>query len=196
LSYQTIKKHFFMSNSTYNGWANYATWRVNLELIDSDFYGESVNDYDDVSDFADYIQSSIESMVYDYPDGFVKDYCEAFISNVEWYEIAQHIWDCYKIEGEFIKEEEEEEEVLTAEEIADNFKTCCRILFGAIIDDKSILANIYLRDDINTVEKLEDAKSYASEYLAGLKSYAYNVEKFAKVVEFIDNQIKSLTEEI
>jgi hypothetical protein len=188
------KKHFFIStDNKYNGWANYATWRVNLELIDSDYYGESVNDYDDNSDFADYIKESIEMQVYDYPDGFVRDYCEAFLSDVNWYEIAQHIWDEHRIE------EEEEEENLTDEEIreinADEFKAKCRILFGAIIDEKPILANIYLTDDINTVQKLEDAKSYAGEHLFRIGSYAFSAENFAKVVAFIDDQIKSLTNE-
>ena len=29
-----------MSNTKYNGWTNYATWRVNLEMFDAGYDGE------------------------------------------------------------------------------------------------------------------------------------------------------------
>ena len=40
---------------TYNGWTNYATWRINLEMLDG-FEADSNMPVDDVSDMADYLQ--------------------------------------------------------------------------------------------------------------------------------------------
>ena len=60
----------------YNGWTNYATWRVNLEIIDgmdAESFGVDPNDKPDISDVADAIQSFV----------LAKDYANAFISDVE-----------------------------------------------------------------------------------------------------------------
>jgi hypothetical protein len=76
----------------YNGWSNYATWRINLELI-SDLDGESFGKPSDIGQLA----SAIESYVYDVMDeidgissSIVRDYADAFISSVNWYEIARN----------------------------------------------------------------------------------------------------------
>lgn len=74
------------TNNTYNGWTNYATWRVNLEMFD----GMSTEDHQwlckwtALKDYAeDYI---IEST----PEGLGRDYALAFINEVNWFEIAKH----------------------------------------------------------------------------------------------------------
>ena len=74
--------------SEYNGWSNYATWRVNLEIL-GDIEFENV-----VS--ADYLKEIVEDVVfsqYELSNGshLVEDYARAFISEVNFYEIAQSI---------------------------------------------------------------------------------------------------------
>jgi hypothetical protein len=79
-----------MNNETYNGWANYATWKVNLELLDGvtseDLFGgecepEQIKDY-------------IWEMVTDgYPDAKPDDFAMRcmfdMLHDVDWYEIAE-----------------------------------------------------------------------------------------------------------
>ena len=76
-----------MTDNTYNGWTNYETWRVNLEIFDTYIF-EDVSypispEY--VSDIAeDFVDMSAE-------DGLAKDYAMAFLGAVNWHEIAEHI---------------------------------------------------------------------------------------------------------
>ena len=69
----------------YNGWANYATWRVALEIFDGyDPDGTPVTD-DSVNEYAE------EVIFMDCPEGLAQDYARAFLSDVDWREIADHI---------------------------------------------------------------------------------------------------------
>lgn len=81
------------NEKSYNGWTNYATWRVNLELLD----GIAAEDFGITSENKDnahkIIKEWVESLIDEYPDGFVKDYCMAFLNNVDWYDIASHYVD-------------------------------------------------------------------------------------------------------
>jgi len=84
-------------SNKYNGWTNYATWRVNLEMIDGmdpeSFGIDTVHDIagPDTSDVAAAIQSFVDEIMDDGPDGLAKDYASAFISDVNFYEIAEHL---------------------------------------------------------------------------------------------------------
>jgi hypothetical protein len=85
-----------MSNEKYNGWTNYATWRVNLEMFDNFDPEEQFTTFDpeDVAGIADGLQSYAEDLIlYDaqVPMGLAHDYALAFLNNVNWYEIANHI---------------------------------------------------------------------------------------------------------
>lgn len=91
-----------MSNSTYNGWTNYATWRVHLEIFDGmsvrDIMGKSFVSVCDLKDaLKDYAEEAIESSS---SEGLARDYAYAFLSDVDWYDIANHM----------LAEEEETEE--------------------------------------------------------------------------------------
>jgi hypothetical protein len=82
-----------MSKSTYNGWTNYATWRVNLEMFDG---SEDTWSADSAREF-------VEEIIYSTTDeGIARDYALAFIADVNWYEIAAH----------YQEEESEEEETV------------------------------------------------------------------------------------
>lgn len=75
----------------YNGWTNYATWRVNLEVFDGMDVHEMGWNLHDLHDLAqtmkDYVHEIIEI---DVKDGLALDYARAFISDVNWYDIAKH----------------------------------------------------------------------------------------------------------
>jgi hypothetical protein len=92
-----------MNDNKYNGWTNYATWRVNLEIFD----GKALSDYsdaDDVCDVADdlkyyltdYFEQTAQDGINNGSDlSLMRDYALAFISDVNWHEIAQHLVDNY-----------------------------------------------------------------------------------------------------
>lgn len=78
---------------SYNGWTNYATWRINLEQFDGvnayQLSGRYVNSASDIKDLArDYVENIIFETT---SEGFARDYALAFISDVNWWEIANHL---------------------------------------------------------------------------------------------------------
>jgi hypothetical protein len=85
--------------STYNGWTNYATWRINLEIFD----GMEPNDlgcftrYEEpeLSDVAEYLNEYVDSILGETEDGLTLSYARAFVSEVNWHEIAQHFIDAW-----------------------------------------------------------------------------------------------------
>jgi len=73
-------------NKKYNGWTNYATWRVNLEIIDGIEF--------EVKMCAEDIKEIVEDVVFSQYDGMnslMYDYARAFISQVNFYKIAESI---------------------------------------------------------------------------------------------------------
>ena len=74
--------------SDYNGWTNYATWRVNLEILSDIEFDEHIS--------ADYLKEMVEEAIFvnfdtcDTPR-LIEDYARAFVSQVNFYEIANHI---------------------------------------------------------------------------------------------------------
>lgn len=78
---------------SYNGWTNYATWRINLELFDGvnayQLSGRFVNSPSEIKDFA---RDYAENLIYETStEGLARDYALAFLSDVEWWEIANHL---------------------------------------------------------------------------------------------------------
>jgi hypothetical protein len=89
-----------MNDKTYNGWTNYATWRVNLEVFD-DFRVMDKELMDDVYALGQYLRETAEVYIEDSStDGLARDYALAFLSDVNWYEIAKHMIDDAKAEAE------------------------------------------------------------------------------------------------
>jgi hypothetical protein len=73
-------------NKEYNGWTNYATWRVNLEILGDIEFEETVT--------ADDLEEIVEDCVFNNTvekDCLAADYARAFISEVNFYEIAESI---------------------------------------------------------------------------------------------------------
>ena len=80
-----------MTTIEYNGWTNYETWRVNLEIFDG-MNGKDFEHCDGVYDLSlalkGYAEDSVDESA---PEGLARDYALAFVSNVNWYEIAEHM---------------------------------------------------------------------------------------------------------
>ena len=91
-----------MEKQTYNGWTNYATWRVNLEMFDGmkpcDF-GDGHDSAYELSESLKYYADEILCQGCGY-EGLVLDYARAFLSDVDWKEIAAHMIDDYPQETE------------------------------------------------------------------------------------------------
>ena len=84
----------------YNGWANYETWRVNLEILDGmscEDFGLHTIDEDDVDSSSRELASGLESYVVEVVEldskGFALDLALSFLNKVDWQEIAEHMID-------------------------------------------------------------------------------------------------------
>jgi hypothetical protein len=73
-----------MSNETYNGYTNYATWRINLEILDGMEFSGTI----EASDLEDIVTNIVFN---DDQSGLIADYAAAFISQVNFYELANAI---------------------------------------------------------------------------------------------------------
>lgn len=85
-----------MTDVTYNGWTNYATWRVNLEMFDGLDYA-SENEWD-AYDLGQLLRSEAMEIIEENAQGLACDYALAFLNDVNWREIAGHQIENYRIE--------------------------------------------------------------------------------------------------
>ena len=75
----------------YNGWTNYATWRVQMEIFDG---------WDDIA--GEITPESLHSIANEILDGGTEssttlDFSRAFISDVDWHQIAEHLNENRKV---------------------------------------------------------------------------------------------------
>jgi len=90
-----------MNDNKYNGWSNYATWRVNLEILsDMDWYETEHAD-------TDYLKQLVEDIVFDeyranntITSRLAEDYARAFLNEVNYDEILERILDEKEIQKE------------------------------------------------------------------------------------------------
>lgn len=75
-----------MNKETYNGWTNYETWRINLEMFD----GLDSDDFNvnNPNDLADILEDQANEILECSPE-LALDYARSFISCVDWKEIAE-----------------------------------------------------------------------------------------------------------
>jgi len=84
--------------NAYNGWSNYATWRVSLEVCDdivSSLIGETQM-FRDTDEIAAYLENAVEEVLTNYGEltgGLALDYARSFVSDVNFLEIAEHAAD-------------------------------------------------------------------------------------------------------
>ena len=90
-----------LKDGTYNGWTNYATWRVNLEIFDGinprEMGWHRMDEYDLGVMLMDYVD---EILSIDAKEGLALDYARAFLSDVNWREIAAMMLSGYASEDE------------------------------------------------------------------------------------------------
>ena len=97
-----------------NGWTNYATWRVHLELFDGqspyDITGQRrPHKYDLQQALRDQATEALESSA-TAGQSLALDFALAFLSDVNWWEIATNLLDAYADEDEDEDEDTEESE--------------------------------------------------------------------------------------
>jgi hypothetical protein len=78
------------TRQTYNGWTNYATWRISLEWFDDYNPDKHENDpLELMGILQSYVEQTLEDMTVQ--SQLVLDYALAFTADVNWYEIAEHL---------------------------------------------------------------------------------------------------------
>ena len=79
--------------NNYNGWANYETWRVNLEIFDNTTLEHLGYDLTPSLDsLADHLCSIAEEAIESSSQaGLARDYALAFLSDVNWLQIAERL---------------------------------------------------------------------------------------------------------
>lgn len=102
-------------DTKYNGWSNYATWRVNLEMFDGQSPEDVTGDRNiDADDLADALKDQADNIISGEGsrEGLAVDYARAFLSDVDWQEIAEGMVDAYKDERD--PEQDDEAETVAA----------------------------------------------------------------------------------
>ena len=73
-------------NEKYNGWTNYPTWRIKLELFDdTSMYDKEVTAEQIKEETNEMLGLEVEER------NLIVDYAQAFLNDVNWYEIAESI---------------------------------------------------------------------------------------------------------
>jgi hypothetical protein len=83
----------------YNGWTNYETWRVNLEVLDGmtledfgfDLHEVDTDDVADVESVAGALEMYTCELIEGQASGFALDLAHSFLARVDWVEIAEHM---------------------------------------------------------------------------------------------------------
>ena len=82
-------------STSYNGWTNYATWRINLEIFDGIDPSEMHWHKLDRFDLADALQEYAAEVVTMGASGLALDYAITFMADVNFREIADAMRDAY-----------------------------------------------------------------------------------------------------
>ena len=91
-----------MDTRKYNGWANYATWRVNLEFFDGQEWQDTFGHYKSADEEEGTPIYNISLELREMVDEFIDSECKnvwllgwlySFVDDVNFYEIAKHIYE-------------------------------------------------------------------------------------------------------
>ena len=83
----------------YNGWTNYATWRINLEIL-GDIQWDEYEEFEMIDE--DTLKEYVENAVFDNYSGnmgLMEDYARAFLANVNYREILDSILENENLTG-------------------------------------------------------------------------------------------------
>ena len=91
-----------MSNTTYNGWSNYPTWRINLEILNDIDWAEEEIEILTEEMLEDYVENAVfeQYSTMEQLNGLMEDYARAFLSEVNYREILESLKDDYKLNKE------------------------------------------------------------------------------------------------
>jgi hypothetical protein len=87
----------------YNGWSNYETWKVNLEIFDGSTYTGFSTSIDLANHMKEVVEEIISSQVKQFSanvTNFAEIFANAFIQKVNFDEIAKHYWHSVREEPE------------------------------------------------------------------------------------------------
>ena len=89
-----------MSDTTYNGWSNYPTWRINLEILGDIQWVEEEIEILNEEMLEDYVENAVfENNGISGHLGLMEDYARAFLSEVNYREILDSIIDNENLTG-------------------------------------------------------------------------------------------------
>ena len=82
-----------LNDNKYNGWTNYATWRVNLDILgDIDFTTSVLESKDEKwRPCVKYLEQYVNTLVFDKNRLYIENYAKAFLSEINYHEILEHI---------------------------------------------------------------------------------------------------------
>jgi len=85
-----------MSDKTYNGWTNYETWRVNLEVFDGLTLADLNTVEVDPHEVGDYLKEYAEEVIFSGHEerhftSLMAGFARAFLHEVNYSEIASHM---------------------------------------------------------------------------------------------------------
>ena len=87
-----------MMKNNYNGWTNYATWRINLEILGDIQWVEEEIEVLNEEMLEDYVENAVfENNGISGHLGLMEDYARAFLNDVNYREILEHILEYYKL---------------------------------------------------------------------------------------------------
>jgi hypothetical protein len=83
----------------YNGWSNYETWRINLEMLDGmtpedfgiDLSDDFANETHMVEALSEAVEGHVGYIIEEQAEGFALDLANSFLARVDWAEIAEHM---------------------------------------------------------------------------------------------------------
>lgn len=83
----------------YNGWANYETWRINLEVLDGmtledlgfDLHDVDTDDVTGAETLGNALEMYTCGIIEGQASGFALDLAHTFLARVDWVEIAEHM---------------------------------------------------------------------------------------------------------
>jgi len=85
----------------YNGWTNYATWRINLEILGDIQWVEEEIEILSPEMLEEYVENAVfENNGITGHLGLMEDYARAFLDNVNYREILESIKDDYELNKE------------------------------------------------------------------------------------------------
>jgi hypothetical protein len=108
-----------MSNDkTYNGWSNYATWRVNLEFFDNYDLRDAYRDAPDALELADILKDEfLEYLESDCENRLTLSFARSFSEDVNYLEIAANLIEDAEFETEDEVEDRDDDETRVKNEV-------------------------------------------------------------------------------